>query len=196
MKTYKISNKQRVIEVAANLFIQKGYTYTSMDEVVQKSEVSKSNVYYHFSNKEELLLAVIDYWIDAYQIKIEEMLEQNNLSLKKRMVNFLNSLGDSVEQRNYQGSCPFITFIIQTPKDDLIVQEKVNGFFDYLILICTDLIEQGIEANELKPDINAKEVAELFVNNLEGALFLAEIKKNKQLITATAESLFKLLVLE
>ena len=61
MENYKRSNKNRVIETAASLFLKVGYTYTSMDEVVQQSGVSKSNVYYHFSSKEELLLAVIDF---------------------------------------------------------------------------------------------------------------------------------------
>ncbi|MGQ0513695.1 TetR/AcrR family transcriptional regulator, partial [Bacillus sp. D-CC] len=48
-------NQKRVIEVAATLFLEKGFAYTSMDELVRVSKVSKSNVYYHFSNKEVLL---------------------------------------------------------------------------------------------------------------------------------------------
>ncbi|MEG0255939.1 TetR/AcrR family transcriptional regulator [Vagococcus sp.] len=194
MSNIKISNKKRVIEVAALLFFQEGYTYTSMDEVVKKSGVSKSNVYYHFSSKEELLLAVIDYWIDAYQSNIEEVMKQTDLSLSERMLTFLEGLASSIEQRNYQGSCPFITFIMQSPNDDLDVKEKINHFFDDLTSICEHLIQQGIETKEFRKDINAKETAQLFINNLEGALFLAEVKRDSSIITSTAKDFLKLLI--
>ena len=55
MTKIKLMNQKRVIEVAATLFLEKGFAYTSMDELVRVSKVSKSNVYYHFSNKEVLL---------------------------------------------------------------------------------------------------------------------------------------------
>ncbi|CAM5239118.1 TetR family transcriptional regulator OS=Lysinibacillus sphaericus OX=1421 GN=LS41612_12360 PE=4 SV=1 [Lysinibacillus sphaericus] len=50
-----------------------------MDELVRVSKVSKSNVYYHFSNKEELLDGVVDYWIAMYQAAIDGLLSQNQL---------------------------------------------------------------------------------------------------------------------
>lgn len=120
-----------MIETAASLFLKVGYTYTSMDEVVQQSGVSKSNVYYHFSSKEELLLAVIDFWITVYREKLEDILKQTNLTLEEKMLTFLESLAEEIEVRDYQGSCPFITFIMQAPKNDRQVQEKINHFFDY-----------------------------------------------------------------
>ncbi len=193
MSHYKIPNKRKVIEVAASLFFQKGYTYTSMDEVVQASGVSKSNVYYHFSSKEVLLLAVIDFWIDTYKQGIEAILQLKHLSLEDKMLAFLENLANSIEQRDYQGSCPFITFITQSPNNDLQVKAKINHFFNHLTLICTGLIQEGIEQKAFRPDINAKETAEIFVNNLEGALFLAEVKRDCQLITTTAKNLFKLI---
>lgn len=77
MKKVKLMNQKRVIEVAATLFLEKGFAYTSMDELVRVSKVSKSNVYYHFSNKEVLLEGVVDYWIEMYQSAIDDVLSQN-----------------------------------------------------------------------------------------------------------------------
>ena len=76
MTKVKLMNQKRVIEVAATLF-RKRFAYTSMDELVRVSKVSKSNVYYHFSNKEVLLEAVVDYWIEMYQSAIDDVLSQN-----------------------------------------------------------------------------------------------------------------------
>ena len=85
MKKVKLMNQKRVIEVAATLFLEKGFAYTSMDELVRVSKVSKSNVYYHFSNKEQLLEGVVDYWIEMYQSAIDDVLSQNQFLVEDRI---------------------------------------------------------------------------------------------------------------
>lgn len=196
MKNNKVDNKERVIEIAATLFLEKGFVYTSMDEIVKVSKVSKSNVYYHFSNKEELLEEVIDFWILTYKNNLDFILSQNELSVENRILLFLETLSSEVERRNYQGGCPFITLAIQAPNDALSIKEKINQFFLELTVVCENLIKEGIKRKEFKQNINPKKIASLFITNLEGALFLSEINKNNSLITVTAKQLFKLLVIE
>ena len=84
MTKVKLMNQKRVIEVAATLFLEKGFAYTSMDELVRVSKVSKSNVYYHFSNKEVLLEGVVD-WIEMYQSAIDDVLSQNQFLVEDRI---------------------------------------------------------------------------------------------------------------
>lgn len=193
MTTHKKLNKEHVVETAAKLFFEKGFVYTSMDEIVRISNVSKSNVYYHFSNKDELLVAVIDFWIDTYQKDLEVALSQISLSVEERTLLFLDSLSSGVEKRDYQGGCPFITLAIQAPNDATIIKEKIAQFFSSLTFVCERLIQEGIEKKEFNPNINQTEIAQLFITNLEGALFLAEVKKDNRIITTTAKQLFKLL---
>ena len=49
-----------ILEKAKELFIQKGYAGTSMEDLVQYSSVSKGSIYYHFDSKEDLFLNVIE----------------------------------------------------------------------------------------------------------------------------------------
>lgn len=71
-------NRTKAVEVAAQLFLRQGYSYVSMDEVVRVSGVSKSNIYYHFKNKEELLQAVVQYWIAQYESELYLLLSQRS----------------------------------------------------------------------------------------------------------------------
>lgn len=104
MTKVKLMNQKRVIEVAATLFLEKGFAYTSMDELVRVSKVSKSNVYYHFSNKEVLLEGVVDYWIEMYQSAIDDVLSQNQFLVEDRIQLFLKQLSQGVQSREYKGS--------------------------------------------------------------------------------------------
>jgi len=189
----KLMNQKRVIEVAATLFLEKGFAYTSMDELVRVSKVSKSNVYYHFSNKEELLDGVVSYWIEMYQSAIDGLLSQNQLLVEDRIQLFLKQLSQGVQTREYKGGCPFITLYIQSPTNASKVKEKIGLFFVGLQTKVSLLLKQGVENGEFKKTINIDEVASLFITNLEGALFISETLKDATVIMKTADHLFNLL---
>ncbi|MHA6481333.1 TetR/AcrR family transcriptional regulator [Paenibacillus sp. strain BS8-2] len=50
--------KQRILEVACELFAKKGYNSASVEEMAAASSCSKANIYYHFKSKEELFLHI------------------------------------------------------------------------------------------------------------------------------------------
>ncbi|MGF9724371.1 TetR/AcrR family transcriptional regulator [Bacillus safensis] len=186
-------NQKRVLEVAATLFLEKGFAYTSMDELVRVSKVSKSNVYYHFSNKEELLAGVVDYWIDMYQVAIDDVISQTQFSVEDRIQLFLKQLSQGVQSREYKGGCPFITLYIQSPAQATQIKERIGLFFTGLQKKVTLLLKQGVENGEFRNTIHIDEVASLFITNLEGALFISETLKDATVITKTADHLFNLL---
>jgi AcrR family transcriptional regulator len=52
--------RQQLLEVARELFAQKGYEVTSIEEVAARADVSKPVVYEHFGGKEGLYAVVVD----------------------------------------------------------------------------------------------------------------------------------------
>lgn len=62
----RASKKSLILKVAQQLFAEKGYDATGMDEIASKSEIPKSLIYYHFKNKEELLNTIITNFIEEY----------------------------------------------------------------------------------------------------------------------------------
>ena len=52
--------KERIIEVAAELFGEKGYPATSIRDISQALKVSIATLYYYFKNKEDLLFTIIE----------------------------------------------------------------------------------------------------------------------------------------
>ena len=46
-------------DAATALFLEKGYTLTSMDDIAEAAQVSKQTIYTHFANKEELFAELV-----------------------------------------------------------------------------------------------------------------------------------------
>jgi len=63
------ASRERILDAAARIAGERGYQGTSISAVSERSGLPASSIYWHFSNKDELIAAVIDrsyrQWIDA-----------------------------------------------------------------------------------------------------------------------------------
>lgn len=57
-----MDTRQRIIEETAALFLKQGIRGLTMNEIAQSMGVSKRTLYEHFSNKEALISACLEYW--------------------------------------------------------------------------------------------------------------------------------------
>jgi AcrR family transcriptional regulator len=62
-----------ILRTAADLFLEKGYEQTSVDEVIQRAGGSKTHIYSEFGGKEGLFLAAVRYLCAEVQQPIETM---------------------------------------------------------------------------------------------------------------------------
>lgn len=68
--------RDRILDAALNIFANKGYHDTRMDEIVEASSTSKGSIYFHFPNKERLFLALVDQFADLIERRVREAVEQ------------------------------------------------------------------------------------------------------------------------
>ena len=53
-----LSTRERILNVALDLFIEKGYDKTSLREIAEQLGFTKAALYYHFSSKGDILMAL------------------------------------------------------------------------------------------------------------------------------------------
>lgn len=52
-------SRERIMDVAHELFVQKGYQHVSMRQIAKELEYSHGAIYYHFKNKADLFYAMV-----------------------------------------------------------------------------------------------------------------------------------------
>ena len=52
------STRERILDVALDLFVEQGYDKTSLREIAEKMGFSKAALYYHFASKADILMAL------------------------------------------------------------------------------------------------------------------------------------------
>ncbi len=74
---------QRILDAALDVFSRKGYHDARMDEIVDESATSKGSIYFHFPNKEQLFLALVDRFADLLERRITEAIAEEEAGMAK-----------------------------------------------------------------------------------------------------------------
>lgn len=64
-------NRSNILDTAKQLFLEKGMSQTTMDDIAKKSEYSKSTIYVYFRSKEEILDCIVLEYITLLKDGIE-----------------------------------------------------------------------------------------------------------------------------
>lgn len=77
------STKLKIAKIAEELFSQKGYAATSMEDITIASGSSKGSIYYHFKSKEKLFLFILETKADEWKAEWYKIEATCNTNIEK-----------------------------------------------------------------------------------------------------------------
>jgi AcrR family transcriptional regulator len=162
-----LRKKERILEAAAFLFAEQGFTKTTVDEIAREASISKGLVYVHFPSKDDLLEAVLmkasTEWFQA--IRAEK--SGPSPSVPERVANTLRA------SFHYAQANPILRAILaQDPRLLLPRRKNVNDpILEKYRADLEQLLRLGMERTEVRSNLDPKHTAESIVL-LHSALIL------------------------
>ena len=195
-----MSNRDKIIEAATDLFHFHGYDGTSIDMLIKAASVSKSNFYYYFEGKEELGLEVIKIITDFYGELSSQTLLRKDLHPLIRLHTFYKKIFDYqrsqfLKTSKYQGSFFGNMALEQSVKNEKFRSAVENHFreCEASVEACIkECWEQGIFYEGLEP----KQITRLLITQFEGAMLMAKLHNSFEPIEELYEQMQKIMVKE
>ena len=166
--------KKQILSAALQVLSEKGYEQSRMDDIVDQSELSKGAIYWYYKSKEEVYLALVDYWFSQYSAGVIEAMQEKKLASAK-----LKALFDFFLDQFKMNSSVFKVLVefwrlagIST-NFNLKLQKVYSEFLDYVIYI----IESGVSNGEFK-NVNPRITALSIVINIEGINWFTLFKES------------------
>jgi AcrR family transcriptional regulator len=80
------ARREQILTAALSCFGEKGYHASTMDDIARASDLSKGSLYWHFSSKEEVFLALVDSFSDELYGEWDNVAEsaEDKLEVLKR----------------------------------------------------------------------------------------------------------------
>ena len=180
--------RDRLLNVALQLFAQKGYESTSVREIASVAEVTKPTIYYYFKSKEGLYLELLDHLCGTIESTVMLSLASHG-TVRSRIELFVLGIIDSIEHNENR---PLLYVLFLDLRRDILsgFHERIRNLF---VTILNDLVMDGIERNELNVDNIQDVIRSLLACILlfsYDQLFLQSTRFNKMEVERMLDKLF------
>lgn len=161
--TETMKSRERVLEVAEQLFHEKGYNAVSMRDIAQALEMRQASLYYHVPDgKEQLFVEITERGFLRHRNGLEEMIAGAEPRLEAQLLAAANWLSDHAP----------IKLLSMLETDMPAISQQGAQKLTYLAFQCffqplTRLFQEAIAASELRP-FDPNQLAGHFLSMMDG----------------------------
>jgi AcrR family transcriptional regulator len=167
--------RARIVQAAATLIHERGVAGATLEDVKVAAEVSGSQMYHYFPDKNELVQAVIDY-------QAETIVENHRhaLSSDNGVEAWRNMVITGVSQDQGKGGCPLGSLVGQLAESDPEARAHIATGFDQWAATISEGLRSLHADGKLPSGIDPDDLATTFLAALEGGLLLAQAERNSR----------------
>ena len=156
MKDSKKSVKSKIVSAAWELFYEKGYSGTTVDDIIELSDTSKGSFYYYFNSKDELLdtLSMI---LDEYYEELENTIEESMNSFDKLL--YIDYMAHKMMEEKIRLdllASLYSTQLVASGRRHLLDKER-----KYYKLVAK-IVEEGQKRGQIRDDVEIDDVVNYY----------------------------------
>ena len=166
--------RERILEVATELFYSKGIRNVGVDEIVARSGVAKMSLYKHFPSKDHLIIEFLHNWEKQWNNKIKAEIERRGRTPKEKLLAIFDVFEDWFKNSKFRG-CAFFNAAIEIANPEHPAHQALLEHKQAVRMYIMELAKNaGIR--------NPEELSYYFMLLLEGATVMAIVEGNPSVI--------------
>jgi AcrR family transcriptional regulator len=184
--------KEKIIHESLRLFSLKGFTSTSIQDILAAANTSKGGFYNHFSSKEDLFYQVLDEARRIWRERNLSGLKQAESSLEKVTL-LLRNYKDLYlkDADNFPGGCVFITLAVELSDQIPHLSKEIEKGFIGLKNLYKRFLDEGKQSGELNGNVNTDIITEMIFNSMLGASVIFNSNKSTSGLDKSVNSLIE-----
>ncbi len=170
--------KDKIIEAGAEIIHRKGFNHTGIQEVLAAANVPKGSFYFHFINKEDFGLHVIDYFNELYLDTLKPILENKTLTPLNKIEQVFDFYIHLFQALDFTCGCPIGNLSQEMSDLSDAFRKKLNTAIRIMANSYRMLLIQAQKRNEISRRIQTQEMADFIVSSWHGSLIRMKIEKS------------------
>lgn len=159
--------KRGILLAAGQLFREKGYSATSIEDIVAITGKSKGNIYYHFGSKEALFLYLLEDWEKEWR---SSWLEKE--PLLSTFSEKIDGLFQTMANDMYHPLTNVMDEFLSKEWNNTKIQASVTNYVEGHIAFIRDIIEIAMLDGEIAID-DSKSLATILEAMIQGLALIA-----------------------
>jgi len=143
--------KTTILNVAEELFSTKGFEAASVREIAEAAKVNVAMISYYFGSKENLMLHLFKYRMDASKLKIENIIKDNSLKPFEKVEKLLGDyITKVINNQAFYKIMVSEQVLRQNPAIIKQISELKKGYAD----LTTELLKEGQAQKLFKKEVD------------------------------------------
>jgi AcrR family transcriptional regulator len=148
--------RKEIMDMAANLFLSKGYEETSINLIVNQLGVAKGTFYHYFQSKEEILEAILEEYISKFADWIDNTVNENSMNAYEKLIFVFKHIFSN------NNGAEHLTRHVEDKKNARLHQVMDEKFHEKFYPIILGILKQGIEERIFNVDY-PEEITEILL---------------------------------
>jgi AcrR family transcriptional regulator len=158
--------RERLFRAALQLFGEKGFAETTVEDITDAADVGKGTFFNYFPSKDHILLAFGEMQLGKLEAAVNTARSTN-----EPMPHFLRSLGVRMTQEPTRNPA-IIRALLQAYLSTTPVREAMIDLQMRTHALHTQMIQLGQDRGEIRSDLPAAEIAQVFRQTIFGTLLI------------------------
>jgi TetR/AcrR family transcriptional regulator, transcriptional repressor for nem operon len=167
------ATRKRIVAATSELVSERGIAATSLDDVIDRAGVSKSQLYHYFEDRAALLRAVVDHNTEG----VIQYLGAVDDSWKALRL-WLDSMVELQVARRACGGCPVGSLVPQLAESDSEARLALAASFMRWEALIGEALRSMQEKGKLDPRADPDELATATLAAIQGGLLLTQTRRD------------------
>lgn len=153
---------ESVLRIAVDLFNERGYDGTSMEDLARKLGITKSAIYHHVPSKRELLRLAVDRALDGLFAVVEQAEQADGRAIERLELLVRGSV------RVLHDRLPFVTLLLRVRGNTDVERAALERRREFDRIVA-ELVAKAENEGDIRPDVDPATTARLLfgmVNSL------------------------------
>ncbi|MER5259498.1 TetR/AcrR family transcriptional regulator [Streptomyces sp. NPDC002855] len=181
MTKTRSDTRARILRTAAELFQRQGYGATGLNQVLAESGAPKGSLYFHFpQGKEQLAAEAVALAGGEMGVRMASVVGAAG-GAREAVVGVGELLAEGLRGSDFRDGCPVATVALEQAGGEGPISEVCHVTYASWVLGFADALRGWGAADD-----EADELAELVMSSLQGALLLAQVRRDTSVLSTVS----------
>lgn len=134
--------RTEIMDAAMILFMEKGYTNTTTQDIVDKVNISRGLLYYHFKNKEDILYCLVERYSERLLKDIYSIVYDEDKSAIEKIRSFIDIT--IISSQNITAEDTVLQKTVELKENQYMIDKLSHKLVEKLTIYFEKIISQGI----------------------------------------------------
>jgi AcrR family transcriptional regulator len=180
--------RERILEVAERLILQRGFAGTAIEDIIKEAAISKGGFFYHFDGKNDLAISLLERYREEDALLFSGMFaraEELSDDPLQQMLIFLKLLSETMaELEELHPGCLVASFTYESQQ----VNEQVRALTAECVLDWRRLFQRQIDKvnqrYQAATDVTSEALADMLSSIIEGGIVVSRALGNPDILVS------------